>query len=159
MATKSSGFLFSGIAGVAMQQVVLYLTLVRLRGETSSSAVHSYYRRKPMDLPCAGRRIRIRTHVRLPDASSNATETPELAAPPEAFSTTPGRRHQSQARRLAQMEAVSAGPGTPPAGQQPTHDCRSAWSGTQHRAQICPAATRATAAYPTTPASKHPRSV
>ncbi|GAC1350885.1 MAG: hypothetical protein NVSMB27_37730 [Ktedonobacteraceae bacterium] len=42
----------------------------------------------------------IRTHVRLPDAASNATEIQEPAVPPEAFSTTPGRRRQSQARLL-----------------------------------------------------------
>lgn len=39
----------------------------------------------------------IRTHVRLPAAASNP---PEPAASPEAFSTTPGRRRQSQARLL-----------------------------------------------------------
>ena len=33
MATKSSGFLFSGRAGVAMQRVMLCLTWVRLRGK------------------------------------------------------------------------------------------------------------------------------
>ncbi len=42
----------------------------------------------------------IRTHVRLPDATSNATATPESAVAPSAFSTTPGRRRQSQARLL-----------------------------------------------------------
>jgi transposase len=42
----------------------------------------------------------IRTHVRLADAASNVTELTVPAAAPSAFSTTPGRRRQSQARLL-----------------------------------------------------------
>ena len=64
MATKSSGFLFSGIAGVAMQRVVLCLTLVRLRG-------------KPLPPP----------ETQGPDRSRQVLESAVRGNPPTSFGT------------------------------------------------------------------------
>lgn len=46
----------------AAEEVIVRVTSVRRtsccpRCSTPSSAIHSYYRRKPRDLPCAGRSI------------------------------------------------------------------------------------------------------
>ena len=53
----------------AAEEVIVRVTSVRRtsccpRCSTPSSAIHSYYRRKPRDLPCAGRPIRLFLSVR-----------------------------------------------------------------------------------------------